>query len=153
MRSSDIDVHDTADDHLRRCGQRYTANRRSLVDALVVAAGPVTVVDLLESIDGMAQSSAYRNLAVLEEAGVVHRLVTDDDTARFELAEHLTGHHHHLICAGCGAVVDIDVPSRIEDDVRALSATVAEAHGFRVDHHRLDLVGTCSTCSARGASA
>lgn len=149
MRSTDIDVHGTADEQLRRAGQRYTANRRSIVDALVDARGPVTVVDLLESIDGMAQSSAYRNLAVLEDAGVVHRLVTDDDTARFELSEHLTGHHHHLICAGCGAVVDIDVPTRIEDEVRALSSSVADAHGFAIDHHRLDLVGTCRDCIRR----
>lgn len=142
-------MHATADDLLRGAGQRYTANRRSLVDALAAAGGPITVVDLLVSIDGMAQSSAYRNLAVLEEAGVVRRLVTDDDTARFELAEHLTGHHHHLICEGCGAVVDIDVPARIEDDVRTLSATVAAEHGFRVDHHRLDLVGRCGVCTGR----
>lgn len=142
-------MHATADDLLRGAGQRYTANRRSLVDALAAAGGPITVVDLLVSIDGMAQSSAYRNLAVLEEAGVVRRLVTDDDTARFELAEHLTGHHHHLICEGCGAVIDIDVPARIEDDVRTLSATVAAEHGFRVDHHRLDLVGRCGVCTGR----
>ena len=149
MRADDPDVHATADELLRGAGQRYTANRRSLVDALVGAGGPVTVVDLLVSIDGMAQSSAYRNLTVLEEAGVVRRLVTDDDTARFELAERLTGHHHHLICAECGAVVDIDVPGRIEDDVRALSAAVAAEHGFRVDHHRLDLVGRCADCARR----
>lgn len=147
MRSSDIDVHGTADEHLRRAGQRYTANRRSLVDALVGSSGPVTVIELLESIDGMAQSSAYRNLAVLEEAGVVHRVVTDDDTARYELAEHLTGHHHHLVCAHCGAVIDIDVPNVIEDELRSLSAKVARAHGFRIDHHRLDLVGTCGNCT------
>ncbi|MBU3702414.1 MAG: transcriptional repressor [Acidimicrobiia bacterium] len=148
MRSSDIDVHGTADEQLRRAGQRYTANRRSLVDALVGSSGPVTVIELLESIDGMAQSSAYRNLAVLEEAGVVHRVVTDDDTARYELAEHLTGHHHHLVCARCGAVIDIDVPNVIEDELRSLSAKVARAHGFRIDHHRLDLVGTCGNCTA-----
>lgn len=149
MRATTIDVHAAADELLRGAGQRYTANRRSLVDALELAAGPVTVPDLLESIDGMAQSSAYRNLTVLEEAGVVRRLVTDDDTARFELDEHLTGHHHHLICATCGAVVDIDVPARLESDVRALSDDVASVHGFHIDHHRLDLVGTCRDCSAR----
>ena len=149
MTQPEVDVHHTADEHLRRAGQRYTSNRRSLVDALSIARGPVTVVELIDSIDGMAQSSAYRNLTVLEDAGVVHRLVTDDDTARFELAEHLTGHHHHhLICASCGAVVDIDVPARIEEDVRSLSAAVAAEHGFRIDHHRLDLVGTCRTCRA-----
>lgn len=146
MRTTDIDIHGTADEHLRRAGQRYTVNRRSLIEALVAADGPVTVVELLESIDGMAQSSAYRNLSVLEEAGVVHRIVTDDDTARYELAEHLTGHHHHLICERCGAVVDIDVPRLIEDEVQSLSVAVAAEHGFRIDHHRLDLVGTCRDC-------
>lgn len=148
MRTPDIDVHGTADEHLHRAGQRYTANRRAIVEALVTAEGPVTVVDLLDSIDGMAQSSAYRNLAVLEDAGVVHRLVTDDDTARFELAEHLTGHHHHLICATCGAIVDIDVPAHVEDEVRALSTAVASEHGFSIHHHRLDLVGTCRDCGS-----
>jgi len=148
MGPSDIDVHGTADEHLRSAGQRYTSNRRSLVDALIESSGPVTVVELLESIDGMAQSSAYRNLAVLEEAGVVHRVVTEDDTARYELAEHLTGHHHHhLVCARCGAVVDIDVPNVIEDELRSLSRTVARDHGFHIDHHRLDLVGTCVHCA------
>jgi Fe2+ or Zn2+ uptake regulation protein len=29
-----------------------------------------------------------------------------------------------------------------------LGAAVAEEHGFRVDHHRLDLVGVCADCSA-----
>ena len=151
MRTTEIDIHGTADEHLRRSGQRYTTNRRSLVEALVDAPGPVTVVELLVSIDGMAQSSAYRNLAVLEEAGVVHRIVTDDDTARYELAEHLTGHHHHLICARCGAIVDIDVPTLIEDEMRRLSVAVAAEHDFRIDHHRLDLVGTCGGCSVRNA--
>ena len=35
----------------------------------------------------MPQSSAYRNLAVLEQAGVIRRVITDDDFARFELDE------------------------------------------------------------------
>ena len=90
-----IDVHDTADERLRRDGQRYTANRRALVDAMASADRPVTVVELIDVATGMPQSSAYRNLSVLEDAGVVRRLVTADDTARFELAEDLTGHHHH----------------------------------------------------------
>ncbi|MEX1217719.1 MAG: Fur family transcriptional regulator [Acidimicrobiales bacterium] len=148
MNTPHIDVHDTADERLRRDGQRYTANRRALIDALSAADRPVTVVELIDVTPGMAQSSAYRNLSVLEDAGVVLRLVTADDTARYELAEDLTGHHHHLICERCGSVTDIDVPIELEDGVMAFSALVALSHGFQIEHHRLDLIGICPTCSA-----
>lgn len=147
MHPQPIDVHDTADERLRRDGQRYTANRRVLIDALRAADRPVTVLELIDGAPGMAQSSAYRNLAVLEDAGVVRRLVTADDTARYELAEDLTGHHHHLICERCRSVIDIDVPVELEEGVSSFSSFIAKSHGFRVEHHRLDLIGVCPTCS------
>ena len=143
-----IDVHDTADERLRRDGQRYTANRRALVDAMREADRPITVLELIEGTTGMPQSSAYRNLSVLEDAGVVRRLVTADDTARFELAEDLTGHHHHhLICEACGTVTDIDVPHELEEGVSSFSSSIASSHGFQIEHHRLDLIGICPACS------
>lgn len=148
MHPEPIDIHDTADARLRRDGQRYTSNRRVLIDALRAADRPVTVVELIDGTPGMAQSSAYRNLSVLEDAGVVRRLVTADDTARYELAEDLTGHHHHLICERCSSVIDIDVPSELEDGVSSLASSVARSHGYRIEHHRLDLIGVCPSCSA-----
>lgn len=147
------DLHRTADERLRRDGQRYTANRRTLVEVLAGSEGPVTMAEVLAAADGLAQSSAYRNLGVLEEAGVVHRLVTADDTWRYELAEDLTGHHHHLICTGCGDVLDIDVPADLEAHIGGLVSSVAERTGFSVDHHRLDLLGLCPACQAATVEA
>jgi Fur family transcriptional regulator, ferric uptake regulator len=141
------DLHLTATDRLRADGQRYTAQRRSLVEVLVTAPQPLTIPQLLERSPGLAQSSAYRNLAVLERAGVVHRIVTTDEFARYELAEDLTHHHHHLICTSCGEVTDFEVADEVEHDLEAALATVAARTGFRVRAHRLDLVGTCPTCS------
>ena len=95
----------------------------------------------------MAQSSAYRNLAVLEACGVVHRVAGSDEFARFELAEDLTDHHHHhLICTSCGAVADFTAPDGLERSVEALAAEVAATAGFAADHHRLDLFGRCAAC-------
>jgi Fur family ferric uptake transcriptional regulator len=148
MHASPAELHRTAGDRLESDGQRYTSNRRALVEALATAERPVSVIELLELTKGLAQSSAYRNLSVLEDAGVVHRFVTSDDTARYELSEDLTGHHHHLICSKCGDVVDIDVPASLEEGVGELAASVGAAHGFTIEHHQLDLVGTCSGCSS-----
>jgi Fur family transcriptional regulator, ferric uptake regulator len=133
---------------LKADGQRYTDSRRRLVDVLAGAGQPLTIPEVLERTPGLPQSSVYRNLAVLERAGVVQRVVTADEWARFELAEDLTEHHHHLICNGCGLVKDFTVSDQLERSIdKALAAVAADA-GFAVDHHRLDLVGRCADCAA-----
>jgi Fe2+ or Zn2+ uptake regulation protein len=132
---------------LRRDGQRYTDGRRQLVGALAEAGQPLTIPEILRRRQDLAQSSAYRNLGVLERAGVVRRIVTTDEWARYELAEDLTQHHHHLICSSCGVVRDFTVSARLERSIDDALATVAERNGFVLDHHRLDLVGRCSSCA------
>jgi Fe2+ or Zn2+ uptake regulation protein len=138
---------ETAAARLRTAGQRLTAPRLALVEALARARHPVTIPELQRRAPGLATSSAYRNLLVLEEVGVVHRIVTSTDYARYELAEDLTEHHHHLICSVCGTVQDVPASSRLEESVRRAADEIARATGFRTQQHRVDLVGLCTRCS------
>ena len=131
---------------LRGVGQRLTTNREVLVDTLAAAPRPLTIPEVLDRGPGLAQSSVYRNLVVLEEAGIVHRVIGADEFARWELAEDLTGHHHHLICASCGVVEDIPASAGLERSVAAAAAEVTRATGFRTQRHRVDLVGLCARC-------
>lgn len=142
--TSDLDR--VAADRLEADGQRYTGNRRQLVSLLAEQQAPVTIPEILEKAPGLAQSSVYRNLSVLEKAGVVQRIVTSDEWARYELAEELTEHHHHLICASCGRVEDFTVSAALERSIDDAMAAVAASAGFALDHHRLDLVGRCRDC-------
>lgn len=131
---------------LRSVGQRLTTNRRALLDALTAAARPLTIPEILDDRPDLAQSSVYRNLVVLEEADVVHRVVGTDEFARWELTEDLAGHHHHLICASCGRVEDVPASAGLERSVAAAAAAITRTTGFRTQHHRLDLVGVCESC-------
>jgi len=141
------ELHATVARRLRLDGQRYTAQRRALVEVLDATDAPLTLPQLLERSTGLAQSSAYRNLAVLERAGVAHRIVTTGDHARWELSEDLTEHHHHhLICTGCGDVTDFTVPKDVERRIDSALAHVASDAGFDAAQHRLDLVGLCARC-------
>jgi Fe2+ or Zn2+ uptake regulation protein len=140
------ELHDVVEARLRAAGQRYTAGRRALVERLSEAGQPLTIPEMLDG-SALPQSSAYRNLAVLEQAGTVHRIVTSGDFARYELTEDLTEHHHHLICSSCGQVEDFTAPPALERSLDRALGEVAEANGFSVVHHRLDLVGTCRSCS------
>ncbi len=143
-----MELHATAAAYLRRVEQRYTNGRRVLIDALAAAGRPMTLPEILAASPGLAQSSAYRNLAVLEQAGVVHRVPAPGEFARYELAEELTGHHHHLVCSECGDVVDIDVPPRLERTLERTLTELADSEGFELAGHRLDLVGRCARCAA-----
>ncbi len=141
------ELHDAIAERLRHDGQRYTAGRRRLVEVLGGSGRPLTAAEVFGEA-ALAQSSAYRNLSVLEACGAVHRVSGADEFARFELAEDLTNHHHHLICVGCGAVADVTLPDGLEQALGVAEDQVSAATGFEADHHRLDLIGRCATCAA-----
>lgn len=142
-----VDLHETAAGRLRAVGQRYTSSRRAIVTLLSEAGAPQSIPALLAGDRPLPQSSAYRNLTVLEQAGVVRRLSTLSEFASFELAEDLTAHHHHLVCSACGRVEDFTAPSSLERSLGRVAALVNGDTGFVADHHRLDLVGTCAACA------
>jgi Fe2+ or Zn2+ uptake regulation protein len=141
------DVDTIAVARLQVDGQRYTTNRKELIRLLAEAGSPLTIPEILDHRPDLAQSSVYRNLVVLEQSGLVQKIVTTDEWARYELAEDLTEHHHHLICSNCGLVRDFTVPNRVEQAVESAFEKVAEEHGFSLIHHRLDLVGLCPDCA------
>ena len=139
-------VHHTAADRLAGLEQRYTMSRRTLVEALYGAGRPLTIPELLAEAGEIPQSSAYRNLSVLCEAGVARRLPGPDDFGRFELAEDLAGHHHHLRCTSCGSVVDFIAPARLERALMASAGEVASSTGFELDGHSVEFSGRCPRC-------
>jgi Fe2+ or Zn2+ uptake regulation protein len=141
------DLHGEAASRLLSVGQRYTANRRMLIEALADVSGPVTIAGILEGRSDLPVSSAYRSLTVLERAGLVQRVVTGEERARYELAEELTDrHHHHLVCSSCASVEDVTIPPELERDVDRILASLAGRSGFTAVSHQLDLVGLCRVC-------
>ena len=141
------DIHDIAERKLATINQRYSSRRRRLVEALDRADHPLIATDIVAIDDELPQSSVYRNLAVLEAAGVVVKVLTHGDRAAFELAEELKGHHHHLVCVQCGLVLDIDVPNEVEQMLDTGVADLVSRAGFVLVGHRLDLMGRCKNCA------
>ena len=142
------EVHDSAAEALAAVDQQYTANRRTLVALLASANAPLSLPEIMELQPDLAQSSVYRTLGVLEQAGVALRIVTGDEFARFELAEAHSGlHHHHLICRNCGVTVEIEA-----DPVAQWAKAVAAAHGYTAPEHVVDVFGLCPVCSGESAS-
>tara|TARA_B100000902_G_C27174808_1_gene845776 strand:+ start:91 stop:540 length:450 start_codon:yes stop_codon:yes gene_type:complete len=142
-----MDIDQLATSQLSSINQRYTTNRRQLIGILKEATKPITINQILESNSDLAQSSVYRNLAVLEQAGLVVRIITNDDHAHYELAEHILDHHHHIICSPCGEILDFHLSEKIEKALERSLKEIADEFGFSIDKHRLDLLGTCEDCT------
>jgi Fe2+ or Zn2+ uptake regulation protein len=106
----------------------------------------VSISDIAEKRPDIPRSSAYRHLVDLQQAGVVRRIAANDEFARFELAEDLTEHHHHLLCVNCGKVIDVTPTPSFERSVTRALTDLADAEGFEPQSHRLDVLGMCADC-------
>ena len=126
---------------------RYTKGRRRVIDALANADGPRSAAELNRIIgESVPLSSLYRSLAVLEEAGVLAPHYSSARLTRYELAEWLSGHHHHLVCLDCGQVQDLPLSSGVEDRLVELVAAVARDVSFTETSHTLEIEGRCGRC-------
>ena len=146
MTSAAEEFHGVAEQRLRRIDQRYTSGRRAIVELLVNAGHPVSIGDIAERLPGLPRSSAYRHLTDLQAAGLVRRVAASDEFTRFELAEDLTEHHHHLLCVGCSKVTDVTLPPGFEEQLAGAVSRITSAAGFLAHGHRLDVIGLCAAC-------
>ncbi|MXZ94554.1 MAG: transcriptional repressor [Acidimicrobiaceae bacterium] len=145
---STSDLHAAVSLRLAHHDYRYTRGRRRLVEAILAAGQPVTLPDIVVAAPGLAPSSVYRNLDVLERSGVVNRITAGGGHAYFEFAEPLLSHHHHLVCVDCGSIEDVFLDDELEASVDRSLAEVAGRAGFTPLRHSLDLHGRCAGCGS-----
>jgi Fe2+ or Zn2+ uptake regulation protein len=143
------ELHELVEIHLRRIDQRYTSGRQAVVTLLATFGGPMSISDISGALPDVPRSSAYRHLSDLQLAGVVRRIAANDEFARFELAEDLTHHHHHLLCTLCGKVIDVTPSPRFERTVAAMVADLTSQQGFQATSHALDVIGHCASCQSK----
>ena len=126
---------------------RFTPARRLVIETLSGSPGPQSAADLATAIgEAIPISSLYRTLSVLEETEIIERFPDQAGVARYELAEWLTGHHHHMTCIKCGGTSDVAVPTDLEATVAEIVSEVGNRFDFVVTGHRLDLQGVCNKC-------
>ena len=141
-------VHNEIENRLVTNDIRYTRGRRAVVSALTSSGGPLSAAELHEAIGtSVPLSSIYRSLAVLEDAGVLTPHHGAKGLTRYELAEWLHGHHHHLVCLECGAVEDVAVDDAHESRVDAVVNEISSRAAFKPLNHALEIEGHCARCA------
>lgn len=140
------ELHESVRRTLSSHDVRYTSGRKKVIETLRAAPGPRSAAELLDETTDVPLSSLYRSLTVLDEAGVLRRHHDADGLARYELAEWLTGHHHHAVCTECGAVEDIELGDSAESALDSMLAGLSASTGWNLTGHSLEVEGTCLSC-------
>jgi Fur family ferric uptake transcriptional regulator len=129
---------------LRRKSRRITGPRQAILETLRRHPHPMSNKEIFAALPkgDCDLATVYRSLHLLESMKMVKRFDLGDGVARFELlAEGDDGHHHHLVCTRCSAVVEIE-----ECFTRELEETIAERNGFKSITHKLEFFGICPQC-------
>jgi Fur family ferric uptake transcriptional regulator len=125
---------------------RSTAQRRAVALAASGFAGAFTVDDLAAAVrlvsPGVSTATVYRSIATMARSGYVTQVGERDGAVLFARCEE-AGHHHHVVCTGCGATAHAPCPV----DGAGLAAMAPS--GFVVTSHEVRLYGLCAACAGR----
>lgn len=126
---------------LAAAGKRVTPERELLIE--VIGRHPHSdAFEILqrarERMPRIGLATVYRTLRLLEELDVVEARHLGQPHSHYEVRH---SDHLHLVCASCGAVLDL--PSPID------TRTLRREHGFQVVQSRLELLGLCAGCRAK----
>ncbi|EDL65159.1 peroxide-responsive transcriptional repressor PerR [Bacillus sp. SG-1] len=139
---SDVQLKE-AIDTLKETGVRITPQRHAILEYLIHSMAHPTADDIYKALEGkfpnMSVATVYNNLRVFREVGLVKELTYGDASSRFD---YVTSDHYHVICDECGKIVDFHYPGL--DEVEQLASHVT---GFKVRNHRMEIYGTCESCS------
>ncbi|HEX3131304.1 MAG TPA: transcriptional repressor [Thermoanaerobaculia bacterium] len=134
---------------LRSRGHRVTQERLALFEEIFAQHKHIDAEELLATMKSrglkISRATVYRNLDLLVECGMVRKQRLGQD--RF-LYEHVHGgqHHDHLVCTGCGRVVEFVSPG-----IASLQEAICRAHGFVPTSHTLQISGLCNECAGSQA--
>jgi Fur family ferric uptake transcriptional regulator len=141
---------DDAAEAVREAGGRLTAARRTVLEALFAATGPVSPEQIAGGLDGRVArtdaASVYRNLQWLEELGVVRHVHLGHGAGLYALAG--PADREYLVCERCGGVTGVDA-----SQLAGVRAAVEQVDGFQAHFDHFPIHGLCGRCAAERARA
>ena len=134
---------------LRGQGVQVTAQRiavlRAVADNPHATAEEVAQVTRNE-IGAISRQSVYDALGTLVEAGLLQRIQPVGSAARYE--NRVGDNHHHLICRGCGQVLDVDCAVG-----ETPCLTASNNQGYQIDQADVAYWGRCPACQSASSQS
>lgn len=128
---------------LSKAGLRATGQRFLILEIIRQGRGHLDANEIhrraLAREPRLSLSTVYRNLQKFKEMGLIEELHFDEDHHHYEAKP--AAEHHHLMCLGCGRLIEFDYPLS-----HYITENVAEARDFLVTKSEVRLTGYCPRC-------
>lgn len=130
---------------LRKHGNKLTPQRHVVLKVMAASRDHLTPEVIYEKSrledPSIGRVTVYRTLELLSNLDLVCKVHTGEG-CRSYMMRRPTEHHHHLICSGCGKVVDFTNCNLDETE-----KTLSEKSGFAIKGHLLEFYGLCQSCA------
>ncbi len=87
----------------------------------------------------LSLSTVYRNVQALKKLGLIEEVHFDETHHHYEVKP--LSEHHHLVCLGCGRVIEFQTLLS-----RYVKRNIAEAKDFEITNTEVRIRGYCSKC-------
>jgi Fur family ferric uptake transcriptional regulator len=138
------EAHNHMARELSQKGLRMTPQRLMIVAAVENSTNHISAEEIYEQViekyPNVNISTVYRTLDMLAEMSLVTKTDLGDGRVRYHPAD--KGHHHHLVCRECGAIIDLD-----EKALAGLQETLLRDYNFIADLRHLGISGKCVKCN------
>ncbi len=129
---------------LKNKGYKLTGPRLAILDYMARQKGHPDIQEIFNSVSikqpGIGIVTVYRTVELFLGIGLLRALTLDDGKLRYEMnrPDH---HHHHLVCNGCGVVVEFETCN-----FQQVAEEIEKVTRFRIDEHTLEAYGLCPAC-------
>ncbi len=128
---------------LKADGQKYTPERARVLDAVIRMDGPfeaeALVEDLRQSGYRVSKATVYRTIKLMQDAGIVQRVLGGDDVPRFQLI-YGTRPDDTVVRVDTDEVIHVDIPELI-----ALRDRICAERGLTATSHRFQIFATAKS--------
>ena len=131
---------------VKSAGLRMTSQRALILDIISQGKEHLDADEVYrlarERQPNLSLSTVYRNLQMLKGLGLVEELHFDESHHHYEAKS--SAEHHHLVCLGCGKVVEFGCALS-----QKMRQEIARKKGFEVTGVEVHMTGYCSRCRRR----
>ena len=124
-------------------GQRITSQRRLILDLLHQSEGHLDADELYrrakEQEPRISLSTVYRSLRLFKELGLIEERHFLEEHHHYEASGKTE--HHHVVCHGCGKVIEFECPLASE-----MKQDVGRQTGFEILDVEVSMKGYCAHC-------
>ena len=129
---------------LKATGMRVTHQRALIME--IIRQGHLDADEIYrrarEKGHRISLSTVYRALQTFKKLGLIEELHFDDTHHHYEVKP--SAEHHHLVCLGCGRVIEFQHPLS-----SYIKRNVSEARDFDIAETEIRVTGYCSKCQQK----